>query len=156
MIYVDTRRPFWSASNTFPKFFGTTLLLGLGAFAAVLSWLHIAPELARVLCGAALAAGVLYALWSLLMFRHNLRDPHAPAHRSAHTVWTLLRPQLFTQAVLVCLAIAAGTGAVLFAEGARTACATGLFLFTFGSAIAERYCFFTASDAPRMPGGIAA
>ena len=28
MIYVDTRREFWSASQCFAKFFGTTLLLG--------------------------------------------------------------------------------------------------------------------------------
>ena len=28
MIYVDTRREFWSAQQSFPKFFGTVLLLG--------------------------------------------------------------------------------------------------------------------------------
>jgi formate dehydrogenase iron-sulfur subunit len=156
MIYVDTRRPFWSAANTFPKFCGTTLLLGLGASAAVLSWLQIAPQLARTLCGAALVANVLYAGWNLLMLRHNLRDPSAPAHRSARTIWKLLRPQLAIRAVLVVLATVIGIAAVVFADSGRTVCATLLFLLTFGSAIIERYCFFTASDAPRMPGGIAA
>ncbi|MFZ4768236.1 MAG: DmsC/YnfH family molybdoenzyme membrane anchor subunit, partial [Roseimicrobium sp.] len=29
MVYVDTRRPFWVMSQTAPRFFGTTVLLGL-------------------------------------------------------------------------------------------------------------------------------
>jgi DMSO reductase anchor subunit len=37
MIYVDTHRDFWSARLTFPKFFGTALLLGTTTAAAVLS-----------------------------------------------------------------------------------------------------------------------
>ena len=39
MIYVDTRRPSWASSLTFPRFFGSTFLLGSSAAASVLSFM---------------------------------------------------------------------------------------------------------------------
>jgi DMSO reductase anchor subunit len=159
MIYVDTRRPFWSASLTFPKFFGTMLLLGVAVAAAVLSWKNV-PELmpfsfARAACFSALILGVLHAAGEVLFFRYGLRHPHAPAHRSVRTIWKLLRPQLSLRATFIAAATLAGIVAVLVQSEARAICATAFCLLTFGSAMIERYCFFTGSDAPRMPGGIA-
>jgi len=159
MIYVDTRRPFWSASLTFPKFFGTTLLLGAAGSATVLSWMSVAGSaplaLARGVCIAALMFGVLYAAWEVLFFRHSLRDSLAPTHRSARATWEFLRQQLRLRAALIAAATLAGISAVFTHHAAQAICATAFFLLTFGSGIIERYCFFTASDAPRMPGGIA-
>lgn len=163
MIYVDTRRPFWSASLTFPKFFGTTLLLGSAASAAVLCWAKVAGfgmSVAPLARGASLLAftlGVFYTLWEIFFFRHGLRDTTAPSHRSARTIWLLLRPQIWLRAGLIAAATLVGGAALLLAAGPLQAvCATLFFALTFGSGIIERYCFFTASDAPRMPGGIAA
>ncbi len=41
MIYVDTRRAFWSRELTFTKFFGTTFLLGAAGVVALLAWLTV-------------------------------------------------------------------------------------------------------------------
>jgi len=96
MIYADTRRPFWSASLTFPKFFGTTLLLGAGTSAAVLSWMRVAdaapPSVTWLACSAAVVLGVLYAAWEALSFHQSLRSECAPTHRSARTIRDLLSP----------------------------------------------------------------
>jgi len=154
MIYVDTRRSFWSASLTFPRFFGTTLLLGTACTAAVLSWISAAPSFARGACTTALILSVLYTGWEVLFFRQSLHDPLAPTHRSARALSKLLRFQVQLRAACIAAATFAGIVAV-FAQGTTQAiCASAFLLLTFGSAIIERYCFFTASDAPRMPGGI--
>lgn len=158
MIYVDTRRPFWSASLTFPKFFGTTLLLGTAASATLLSWMSGADSAslscARPACIAALILGVLCAAWEVLFFHRSLRDPLAPTHRSARTIWQLLRSQLRVRAALIAAATLAGIIAVFADRPMQAIAATAFFLLSFGSGIIERYCFFTACDAPRMPGGI--
>jgi formate dehydrogenase iron-sulfur subunit len=160
MIYVDTHRPFWAASSTFPKFFGTSLVLGLTASSAILAWLVTIDAsvglLARGVCLAAPAGTLAFAAWETLHFFRSLADDKSPAHRSARTIWHLLRPLLRARAAILALAIAAGVSATL-SHGTIQACAaTALFILSFGSAVAERYCFFTACDAPRMPGGISA
>lgn len=159
MIYVDTRRPFWTASVTFPKFFGTTLLLGAAGFATVLSCTSVANSLpfsvARMACVAALILSGLHTAWEEFFLHNSLRNPRAPTHRSARTIWKFLRPQLRLRALLIAAAALAGIVAVFPHGSARALGATAYFLFIFGSAVVERYCFFAASDAPRMPGGIA-
>lgn len=158
MIYVDTRRPFWSASLTFPKFFGTTFLLGAAASAAILSWTSLtdpaAHSPARVALITAVITRVFYAAWGSLFFHRALGDSSAAAHRSARTIWKLLRRQFWWRVAFVSAATIAGTSAVFAEHRMQAISATAFFLFTFGAAIIERYCFFTASDAPRMPGGI--
>lgn len=155
MIYVDTQRPFWRASLTFPKFFGTALVLGVAGTAAILSWMNTAGSPTHPASIIAVMLSVLYAAWEALFFRRSLRDPTAPGHRSARAIWKLLHPQLWWCAGLIGVATVAGFAAVFARGSLATNCATAFFLLTFGSAIIERYCFFTASDAPRMPGGIA-
>ncbi|MDP9291270.1 MAG: dimethyl sulfoxide reductase anchor subunit, partial [Verrucomicrobiota bacterium] len=144
MIYVDTRRPFWSASGTFPKFFGTLLLLGVACAAVVLSWLasvHSSSHfLARNSSVCALLIGIAYAAWEILFFRHSLRDPAAPAHRSARTIWFLLRPQFGIRAALIAIATFVGIFAATASGPAQAISATLFFVLTFGSAIIERYC----------------
>jgi Fe-S-cluster-containing dehydrogenase component/DMSO reductase anchor subunit len=159
MIYVDTRRPFWRASVTFPKFFGTTLLLGAAGSATVLSCMSAANSVpfsvARTACIAGLIFSVLHTAWEEFFFHNSLRDPRAPTHRSARTIWKFLPLQLRLRALLIAAAAPAGAIAIFAPGSAQALGATAYFLFTFGSAVVERYCFFAASDAPRMPGGIA-
>lgn len=155
MIYVDTRRSFWSAAQTFPKFFGAMLVLGTAGSAAVLSWMGAGGMVPGLCAGAALLLAA-YASWDVLAFRRNLRDPAAPAHRSAKTIARLLRPVRAAQMGLVVTGALAG-GVALGLQGIPQAvCCTVLVLAALGAAVCERYCFFTATDAPRMPGGIAA
>ncbi len=159
MIYVDTRRPFWSASMTFPKFLGTALLLGGGATAALLCGMKSSSEslasIAPFASAATLAIAAILAAWEALVFLGSLHHPAAPAHRSTRTMWQLLRPQLALRTVFTGAALILGAGSLLTGGVASALCATGFFSLSFASSLIERFCFFTASDAPRMPGGIA-
>jgi Fe-S-cluster-containing dehydrogenase component/DMSO reductase anchor subunit len=161
MIYIDTRRSFWRAAMTVPKFFGTTLLLGVTLAACLLGWAVVvaAPALATAARSCAIAATLIRTAlfaWESTGFLRALRDPADPNHRPARTIWTLrrvaalARPALFvTSTVFGLFAITHGGWAAAIA--ATLACAT-----TTASQLIERYFYFTAVVAPRMPGGVAA
>src|SRR4051794_40731114 len=60
MIYVDTRRPAWSGAASFPKFFGTTAMLGAAAGAVIIAVLSKAtPSLQPASRGMLIAAMVV-------------------------------------------------------------------------------------------------
>lgn len=159
MIYVDTRRPFWALTLVAPKFFGATILLGsgfAGAFLACLTqggiaaagpWAFVAA-VAATLCRVSLFVWEHFTSWRMS------NDLEHPAHRSAVTITRLLpwvrpvRVALFAVSTIAGLAALAGgpIGAAL---------AVVAFLSTFASQVIERYTFFTAVIAPRMPGGAA-
>ena len=153
MIYVETRRAFWSRELTFVKFFGTTLLLGSAAAAAVLGWCG-SPlgETARV-C-ALLAAVVRTALfgWEFQSAHRALHRTDDPNHRSALVMWKLQRPLVSARVLLFAAATVSGVLAITAAGFTGAACATLAFLFTAASQVAERYVFFTVVVALRMPG----
>lgn len=161
MIYVDTRRAAWNGLITFPKFFGTTLLLGAGGFAAVCGWIAVfngsaVPTFARDASIFAALFNVLYAAWDALVLLRALRDSERPLHRVAQIVWKFLRRHVAIRVGLLCSATIAGVIAIfsnnnVTGAAAATVCASSIFI----GAIIERYCYFTAADAPRMPGRIA-
>ncbi len=162
MIYIDTHRPFWAAHLTVPRFFGTTLLLGSAGAAAVLGWLgtitsHAALPAATNACviAATVFCAVLFG-WEWKQFVEGLHDSAAPAHRSAITIWRLMKPLVLTRAMLFVGATAFAFAAILQSGHLAALCATISFLLTFTSQTIERYFVFTAVDAPRMPGGVAA
>ncbi len=161
MIYIDTRRPFWRAAMTLLKFFGAALLLGAMASAGLLHWaaatLDSAVAAEALGCGIA-ATLILVALfgWEAAGFISALRDPGSTDHRSALTLWNLRRPLLITRVALFAASaalglVAASHGGIAGAIAATAACATAT-----AAQIIERYFFFTAVIAPRMPGGVAA
>jgi Fe-S-cluster-containing dehydrogenase component/DMSO reductase anchor subunit len=154
MIYIDTHRPFWSARLTFGRFFGTTLSLGSAATAALACWLHM-PR-ADPLCVASIVLGILHTGFDFSAFHRSLEDDTSPSHRSARTVKQLLRRVLDLRACGFLAFATAGLLAPFLQDTPRAIAATMAFAGLFVAAIAERYCFFTAVDAPRMPGGIAA
>ncbi len=136
MIYIDTRRAFWSARLTLPRFFGATLLLGAASAACVWAW--AGP--------AAVAIRTMLFAWEAFMFRRALSCEDDPIHRAALTLWRLRRPLLLVNAALVIAATALGLAG----------CATLALAATAASQLIERYFFFTAVVAPRMPGAVAA
>lgn len=159
MIYVDTRRAFWSRELTFIKFFGTALLLGSAGTAAILGWTTVltgVPAAGPAPVFAIVATLICTALagWEFQNLRRALRDESDANHRPALVIWKLLRPLvvarggLFAGSTLFGILAITGTG-WFGAIGATLA-----FLLTLGSQVIERYCFFTAVVAPRMPGGI--
>ncbi len=153
MIYVDTRRPFWSARLTMPKFFGTTVLLGATAGGALLACLRspLAPSFAIVATG---IRTVLFA-WENVNFLSALRDERHATHRSALTTARLLRWLPPTRAVLFVISTIASVSAIVDVLGLTPVWALLALVSTLSSQLLERYQYFRAVVAPRMPGNAA-
>jgi formate dehydrogenase iron-sulfur subunit len=148
MIYVDTRREFWRFASTAPRFFGSALVLALASALAT-------P-------GAPHAVGFVLVAATLLKFAFELgaldplngandHTPLTPALKTARLLAGPLRREFILR--LVC----GGLGGVLLplviATGAAPAAAAwpALGLVILGE-LAERYLFFRAVVAPKMPG----
>jgi len=118
MIYVDTRRHFWRASQTFPRFFGTATVVAL-AFVAPLA--------------AALVAAVKLG-WETRTWFDG--DVSAKLQRGPLRRLAALRDLLGLAAIVL-----------LVAAPPLVAC-----LPLLAGELAERFLFFRAVDAPKMPG----
>ena len=152
MVYVDTRRPFWTAALTGGKFAGTAVLLGAGT--AALTWsragLPAGPAMALFTCGTL----VILSGWEFVRLRTALRDPASPWHRSALVMTRLQRRWQQLRLVLQ------GLAAVLLVAGALLPSAAAPAVLTLTLALAaltadrvlERLQFFTAAAGPAMPG----
>jgi formate dehydrogenase iron-sulfur subunit len=142
MIYIDTRRAFWSAPLVMGRFFGATL--SLGAVALVTAG---APPIFI-----AVAMGVQFLLFAWEMSRQSdaLQDPNSANSLSARIVAELM-PQVVPARALLMLASLGGLA--LFAVTSQTGWAVGALLTTLIGTVMERYVFFRAVVAPRMPGG---
>jgi len=154
MIYVDTRRDFWSARLTFPKFALTTILLGaagalaIGATAGNRPWIAGA---AMVLIPAALGKLALESGFVIRDFGcQPVLSRSALLHLRAFRGWFF--PRLAFGAVggvwlpALLLSGHAPPGPAL-AVSALAACVAGELI--------ERHLFFVCEAAPRMPGGVA-
>jgi Fe-S-cluster-containing dehydrogenase component/DMSO reductase anchor subunit len=159
MIYVDTHRPFWRASSTFIRFFGTMLLLGAAGTATILAWnisggglgLGFAARAAAWTAILVRAALFLWETWALLQ---SVTDPRSVNHRSGLILWRRLKPVLVSRAALFTLSTLFGLLALSDKSPGFAWLATISVAATFGSQLIERYCFFVAVAAPRMPGGL--
>src|SRR5262249_51760676 len=79
MIYIDTRRVFWSAPLVFIKFFGTAVVLGAAGCAAVLGWVG-APDAARIFAIAVMVMRTALFGWEAMDLRDGVVDPEDPNH----------------------------------------------------------------------------
>ncbi len=155
MIYVDTRRTFWNRELTFTKFFGTTLLLGSSASAAVLGWAGVRDEVVAVFAIVATLIRTALFGWEFQNLHRTLRDEGDANHRSALVMWKLRRPLLLARVALFAGSTLFGILTITGAGWSAAFYATLSFLLTFTSQFIERYFFFTAVVAPRMPGALA-
>ncbi len=150
MIYVDTRRDFWRAAQTFPRFFGTALILGLATvFALTPTTPHALALLAATLAKLALEARVLRPL-------DSDDDTPTPARKTARL---LTGPLRFVHGFRVVSALLACVVAFAIAVNNNAPSAV-LLAWTIPtllvlSELAESYLFFRAVVAPKMPGVIA-
>ena len=167
MIYVDTRRPFWSGPLTTAKFFGTAAILGIptGLLISIgASWWSEGAafplESIAVLCRWLMVATAGKLIVEFAVFQH-LRDRHqTPLKRTARLMCgelalTTLRRLFF--GVIGGLMLPA----ILMAEPILGTQFHPLFQFLIAclmllalliGELFERYLFFTAVVAPRMPG----
>lgn len=149
MVYVDTRRPYWSLANTAGKFFGTLALLGVALCALVWSW--NGAKLLPWAVALAVAFRWMLSLWELSRYRRALADETCAWHKSARVMHRHLSGQLEFRGFLLL-----GTGLLLpvaMAAGAPVSWMLMLsLLLTFGSQVLERRYFFTAAAGTKMPG----
>ncbi|HEX5221745.1 MAG TPA: DmsC/YnfH family molybdoenzyme membrane anchor subunit, partial [Verrucomicrobiae bacterium] len=159
MIYVRTRRDFWSASRSFPKFFGTTLLLGTATTMAVVSFTKpnsSAPVASAIVV---LVATVAKLAVERCIFTH-LVDEETAAQTPLNKTARLLNGELnglvrgrialgvIGGAVLPLIAVGQTASVISWlAVVAAVVCVAGEFI--------ERYLFFTAVVTQKMPGGLA-
>ncbi len=159
MIYADTRRAFWALPLTAARFYGATILLGVTAAAAAMSWmgLIVAADLAsefRIAMIISIAARTLFFGWELLSASRALHDPSNLSHRSERTIRVLL-PWLTPARVASFILATSSSVAAIGASGAISTIGASVALAaTFASQILERFSFFSAVTAPRMPGGV--
>ncbi len=147
MIYADTHRVFWRLANTAPRFFGSAVILGLaGALTAPGAPLALGYAIAvATILKLAFEAGALTAL-------ADADDGTSPPARQ--TALLLTGPLRHANELRV---IAALLGGILLpfmvASGtAPVVAAWPALIFALLGELAERYLFFRAVDAPKMPG----
>ncbi|PTY02431.1 molybdopterin oxidoreductase [Opitutaceae bacterium EW11] len=147
MIYVDTHRRFWRLSQTAPRFFGTAALFGCAAAFAV------QPTIAAAISagGVALAKVALELRTLRVLDEDEDEDRPSTDRKTALLLTGALRP-VFSLRMLSALGLAAC--AVAFTAGAPTTFARWLIpALALSGELAERYLFFRAVVAPKMPGG---
>jgi formate dehydrogenase iron-sulfur subunit len=173
MIYVFTKREFWSFPRTATTFGLSSALLGIAATALSILCLSlfvdaetgmhlttvIGPTLARVLL---LAAGIKL-VYELALFRHLLANRQTSLKRSARLMLGMLSNVTLARFALGILGGIVMPLMLLFrieAEGAvggdpsLVIIATMLFAACLAGELLERYLFFAAVSAPRMPGSL--
>ena len=170
-IYADTRRPFWDVLISGPKFFATALVLGLPvalsvALAATLfsnaGELHaMMTAYGRLLCAGPLGITAAKLAFEALIFVWLLRRQPTPLKRTALLMTGELRK--VTMLRFVCGALGGLLlPAVLLMEDRVTS--TGypaaliaivailIVVLLLAGELLERYLFFAAVVAPKMPG----
>jgi formate dehydrogenase iron-sulfur subunit len=170
MIYHDTRRVFWRGPRTWVKFYltalvlgaATTLLAGLGA--ALLDGTDVLKTFltiwGRPLFVLLISATVAKLLFEASVFRHLRSRTYTPMRRSA----TLMVSELHqTTVARFMLGLVGGViiPGLLLISGPGGLTTVAMFIavvavvvmITVGELL-ERYLFFTAVVAPRMPGGL--
>jgi DMSO reductase anchor subunit len=164
MIYVDTRREFWSASQCFGRFFGTTLVLGVMTTLSIQAVTHTAARnVFFALLALRVAASATKFGLERRVFQHLVDENTVvltPLNRTAR----LLEGSLgFAWRLRVFLGIA---GNVMIPAFMLANIANGgpflaqLTLISFGvcllAELLARYLFFAAVAPTKMPGNVAA
>ncbi|HEY5893491.1 MAG TPA: DmsC/YnfH family molybdoenzyme membrane anchor subunit [Chthoniobacterales bacterium] len=137
MVYADTRRSFWNLRRTGGKFFGTTLVAGLAGT------LVFQPSNTAY---AILCIGVILKIAGELAFLRHARAAEWSADKKS--ALAILGP-LCGALILRLMLASAG----IFLCGNMSLAGVGAVCVLLGELV-ERYLFFRAVTAPKMPGGI--
>jgi formate dehydrogenase iron-sulfur subunit len=168
MIYHDTRRPFWNLRFTGPKFALSTFNLGIATTLLTATigaiWLPDLPMAkltqgwGRTACHLLAAGTLVKVILAITPLRHLFDRRNTFMKRTARlAIGPLARP------LMARLALGLFGGVLLPLLAARSLDAPGIeagtlilasFVMTLGAEFLERYLFFTAVIAPKMPGGL--
>jgi DMSO reductase anchor subunit len=173
MIYVFTRRECWSFVRVGMRFLLTSALLGSAAvWLSILVLTLAAPSAALfalvhscgpTLCWTLVAIALVKLAWEGAIFRHLWLRQMTPLKHSARLMTgdlsnaTLARFALGLLGGVILPAILAGEAASLSGGMGlvQFVIVTGLlFVACLAGELLERFLFFSACAAPRMPGGI--
>jgi len=155
MVYIDTKRPFWSPRHSFGAFFGTTLLLGSTFTAVVFAWLGDFP-LARSFALMALLVRIALFVWRRLEIHFGCTNPESPIHLNARAVRELLPWSPQTRLALFIASTVFGLLAIANIANATAIWASLAAVTTLSSEILVRYIYFRGGAGKKMPGGITA
>lgn len=152
MIYADTKREFWRASQSLGKFFGTTLMLGAATVLAITNATNW-PVIAVLLGATVVKLGFENRIFQQLV------DVDAFTLTSLNKTARLLTDEL---GLVARFRVACGlVGGVvlplfLFVNPAGFGLAVSALALCVVGELLERYLFFTAVAPAKMPGGFAA
>jgi Fe-S-cluster-containing dehydrogenase component/DMSO reductase anchor subunit len=174
MIYAVTKREYWSVPRCGTKFILTTIILGLAgcwlslAVAALMnigtSFRDIARDMSAQLCGAIMIGTALKLLVEAAIFRHLLYRRWTSLKRTAHLLAGVLSKTVLAR--FSCGFLGGIVMPALLYDVVRSPSHDGgspllqaiavaiLFLACLAGELLERYLFFAAVAAPRMPKGL--
>lgn len=151
MIYVDTKRPFWSASLTFPKFGLTALLLG---WTGTMMFLPASSDRLVLVAMTGLFVALKLAVECSIFASHR-HTPDAPLSKSARL--HLQRPlgEIFRGRLVLAVIGGLLLPVLLLLSGTPLAGMAALtFAFCLLGELLERHLYFVAEAARKMPGGL--
>lgn len=170
MIYQFTRRPLWNGAATAVRFVGTTAILGPATTLAGLlfsaGWSGRFPvagvlvDSGYALAWATLLAASFKLLFEATVFLHLNDRLHTPLKRSALLMKgdlsgvTLARFVLGVVGGIVLPALLLRMHAATISWGTGMLLSCAMLVATLAGELFERYLFFTAVAAPRMPGNL--
>jgi formate dehydrogenase iron-sulfur subunit len=149
MIYVDTRREFWSAAQSGTKFFGTVTVLGSAAA------LMLGGGMASASAAALILATLAKLVFEQQIFR-QLRDVNELGLSPLSKTARLMRDELglFTRSRMALGALGGLVLPGLFLVSPAAPLAWGALALCISGELLERYLFFTAAVTRKMPGGV--
>lgn len=159
MVYVVTRREQWSFAQTGVKFFSTTLLLGSASVLTVSTW----GATAEVASTPSLLVSVIVATTLLKLVFEGNSLTHASDRRTTalKRMAVVMRGELrgvtmtrFALLVLGGLVLPMALGRHLIPATGTTVITLLILSMLLAGELAERYLFFRAAPASRMPGGL--
>jgi DMSO reductase anchor subunit len=168
MIYVATRKEFWNLTGTGSRFLFTAAVLGLAACwltILLLDLVSTSPNIHRLTrtVGSMLARELIVVslcelVWEALFLIHLRDRTNTPLRRSARLMTGPLASPLFARFACGILGGIAMPAFLLDHAGTedqlRPIVVIMLFVACVAGELLERYLFFAAVAAPRMPGGL--
>jgi formate dehydrogenase iron-sulfur subunit len=154
MIYADTRRPWWALRSTAVRFYGATVVLGVTAAAAVWSTIPASDTAFRVAMTLSIAVRAMFFTWETLRSGRAAADLSSPIHRSEKTIRTLLPWFGRVRLGVFVLGFFVSVVALIASAPIAIIAAALAVVLSLLNHLVERFAFFTAVAASRMPGGV--
>jgi DMSO reductase anchor subunit len=170
MIYHDTGRVFWRGIRTAGRFFGTTLLLGVATILCAITTgtrlnnfatLSALQPFIVALCAVLVTASLVKLAWELSFFAHLHWEDLSPMKRSALLMSGELRHATIARflcgilgGILFPIFLLCSGPTSLISPASVVLVAGGSFLLCLLGELLERYLFFAAVVAPKMPGSV--